>query len=93
VQCSLQPFTQAKVTNTRRAADSIADLLPSDKEFRAKFEFAEEKGAAKARLLLIRLESQARAVKGKGPLSGVSWNLVRPSPSSTYSRRPLVALG
>jgi hypothetical protein len=59
-----------KVTNTRRAADSISDLLPSDKEFRSKFELAEEKGAAKARLLLIRLESQARAVTGKADLGG-----------------------
>lgn len=57
-----------KVKSAREAAAFIPDLLPSDKEFRANFELAEEKGAAKARFLLTRLESQARAVAGKGDL-------------------------
>jgi hypothetical protein len=42
--------------------------LPSDKEFRTNFELAEERGAAKARFLLTRLESQARKAAGKADL-------------------------
>lgn len=57
-----------KVKTSREAATSIADLLPSDNEFRTNFEIAEEKGAAKARLIFTRLESQARLAAGKAHL-------------------------
>jgi hypothetical protein len=56
------------VKNARDAAASIPDILPSDKEFRASFELVEEKGTAKARFLLTRLESQARAAAGRASL-------------------------
>ncbi len=56
------------VKNGREAARSVSDLLPSDNEFRANFELAEEKSAAKARLLLTRLESQARTGAGRAAL-------------------------
>jgi hypothetical protein len=57
-----------KIKTAREAAASISDLLPSDKEFSSNFATAEEKGAAKARFLLTRLESQARSATGKAAL-------------------------
>ncbi len=57
-----------KIQTPCEAGTCIADLLPSDKEFRANFEIAEEKGAAKARFLFTRLESQARLSAGKANL-------------------------
>jgi hypothetical protein len=57
-----------KIKTAREAATAFSDLLPSDKEFSANFAIAEEKGAAKARFLLTRLESQARSVTGKAAL-------------------------
>lgn len=57
-----------KAKGAREAAAFFSDLMPSDKEFRANFEVAEEKSAPKARFLLTRLESQARMSAGKADL-------------------------
>lgn len=56
------------VKNTTQANSKIGEILPPDKEFREKFELAEEKGASKTKLLLILLESQARPATGKEKL-------------------------
>ena len=53
---------------TRRAISTISELLPSDTEFRNKFELAEEKGPFKTKFLLTRLESQARSAQGLSQL-------------------------
>jgi len=55
-------------TNTKKSISFISDLLPSDREFKTKFETAEEKGASKTKLLFSLLESQARSTFNKSQL-------------------------
>ena len=57
-----------RIKNAREAARTIPELLPSDKEFRERFEVAEEKSSSKTRLMLTRLEVQARLSEGKSAL-------------------------
>jgi hypothetical protein len=57
-----------RAKSAKEANSLISDILPPDREFRGKFEVAEEKGASKTKLLLILLEFQARSVAGKAKL-------------------------
>jgi hypothetical protein len=68
-----------RTKSAREAAVFISDLLPSDKEFRSKFEQAEEKSAGKTKFLFIRLESQARSAAGKSQFGAE----LEPRPSLT----------